>query len=769
MVRGASSIDVTSTDDALAPGLSVEAAQALINQCILDFLDARSGSTAIQDKVLQIRIDDAHSFSLSEDHFGNTNDKPLEQESSTSLKVLAQPPQNLQPHGMLHGRPSASASEQQPQMNDARISPRNPSETMTRSPMRKLLPVHNNKFSLGPIRSSSLHPKPSPSPPHVPPIPRQSGTDLDPPSDNETERRTPQVSTHAPHQDAESSYSTKKIFKPLEDHIAKRFGTYECLNSAFANQSRRPRVATKGTIDTSQRHDLRSKTQSSATAALSDIDPKTLLIGDIAENGLWWTGKGDGTIKAARKPDRKDNILPEKASGLVSSRSPYIAWTDVSDWYFTVLNAGRDWRAILRNSRNDEPKNLVPQQSHEDELKVDAAFAEARSHVHRVLLRSSDNLLKRPGRPLTDASCLRFLLILLANPMLYPGLQLSPMATATRPSEQRLDRQRSADETRNHGAVLRNSSEAGDQSHAFAILKRILGLLSNTSGECQRYLTSWFSRYNEMHFRSLVGLIQTYVSYRLRRQGNRRQTKGKVVASDLIPSLSGLGASASAELHAALGLGGKASAAKDKSDEFPIYSDDWQARAAARVMALLFAANKSFLGKVLQPKVTADTGLYEAGSLSRHHMRIHGQLLSTTDFYNSMVDYYDVVFDFDTWEGSPSKFTFCQYPFFLSLGSKIRIMEHDARRQMEIKAREAFFKSLLRNSTVQKYMILKVRRECLVEDSLRGISEVVGQGQEEIKKGLKVQFVHEEGVDAGGLRKEWFLLLAREIFDPDHG
>jgi E3 ubiquitin-protein ligase HECTD2 len=88
---------------------------------------------------------------------------------------------------------------------------------------------------------------------------------------------------------------------------------------------------------------------------------------------------------------------------------------------------------------------------------------------------------------------------------------------------------------------------------------------------------------------------------------------------------------------------------------------------------------------------------------------------------------------------------------------------------MEGKAREAFFDSILSRKAVSQYLVLKVRRDCLVEDSLRNVSEVVGAGSGDIKKGLKIDFVGEEGVDAGGLRKEWFLLLTREIFDPDHG
>ena len=77
-------------------------------------------------------------------------------------------------------------------------------------------------------------------------------------------------------------------------------------------------------------------------------------------------------------------------------------------------------------------------------------------------------------------------------------------------------------------------------------------------------------------------------------------------------------------------------------------------------------------------------------------------------------------------------------------------MEYDARRQMEVKAREAFFSSILSRKAVSQYLVLKVRRDCLVDDSLRGVSEVVATGQEEIKKGLKIDFIGEEGVDAGG-------------------
>ncbi len=45
----------------------------------------------------------------------------------------------------------------------------------------------------------------------------------------------------------------------------------------------------------------------------------------------------------------------------------------------------------------------------------------------------------------------------------------------------------------------------------------------------------------------------------------------------------------------------------------------------------------------------------------------------------------------------------------------------------------------------------------------------VARKQHDLKKKLKVTFAGEPGLDMGGLTKEWFLLLIRQIFQPDYG
>ncbi|KAI8991027.1 hypothetical protein BDF20DRAFT_908845 [Mycotypha africana] len=61
---------------------------------------------------------------------------------------------------------------------------------------------------------------------------------------------------------------------------------------------------------------------------------------------------------------------------------------------------------------------------------------------------------------------------------------------------------------------------------------------------------------------------------------------------------------------------------------------------------------------------------------------------------------------------------------------------------------------------------LNVRRQYVFEDSYH---QLQGRSGDEIKYGkLAVRFYDEEGVDAGGVTREWFSVLARQMFDPNY-
>lgn len=60
---------------------------------------------------------------------------------------------------------------------------------------------------------------------------------------------------------------------------------------------------------------------------------------------------------------------------------------------------------------------------------------------------------------------------------------------------------------------------------------------------------------------------------------------------------------------------------------------------------------------------------------------------------------------------------------------------------------------------------LRVNRSKVFEDSYRVMS---GRSPEELRGRLTVQFQGEEGIDAGGLTREWYDILAKEIFNADY-
>jgi len=66
----------------------------------------------------------------------------------------------------------------------------------------------------------------------------------------------------------------------------------------------------------------------------------------------------------------------------------------------------------------------------------------------------------------------------------------------------------------------------------------------------------------------------------------------------------------------------------------------------------------------------------------------------------------------------------------------------------------------------QGHMRIAVRREHLLTDS---ITAVMSLGREDLRRIWRFEFMGEMGIDAGGLAKEWFLLVTQAIFDGDSG
>jgi len=64
------------------------------------------------------------------------------------------------------------------------------------------------------------------------------------------------------------------------------------------------------------------------------------------------------------------------------------------------------------------------------------------------------------------------------------------------------------------------------------------------------------------------------------------------------------------------------------------------------------------------------------------------------------------------------------------------------------------------------HMRMNIRRQYLLGDS---IDAVMSLSRKDLRKLWRFEFIGEMGIDAGGLAREWFELVCKEIFDPDMG
>jgi hypothetical protein len=74
--------------------------------------------------------------------------------------------------------------------------------------------------------------------------------------------------------------------------------------------------------------------------------------------------------------------------------------------------------------------------------------------------------------------------------------------------------------------------------------------------------------------------------------------------------------------------------------------------------------------------------------------------------------------------------------------------------------------SQLMGSWDDGHVKLVVRRSVLLHDSM---DAVMALGRDDMRKRWRFEFAGEQGIDAGGLAREWFELVSEQLFDPDKG
>ncbi|XP_076131523.1 ubiquitin-protein ligase E3A [Alosa pseudoharengus] len=116
-----------------------------------------------------------------------------------------------------------------------------------------------------------------------------------------------------------------------------------------------------------------------------------------------------------------------------------------------------------------------------------------------------------------------------------------------------------------------------------------------------------------------------------------------------------------------------------------------------------------------------------------------------------------------------SKFAFMSCPFILNAVTKNQGLYYDNRIRMYSERRITALYSMVEGQQANPYLRLKVRRDHLIDDALIRLEMIAMENPSDLKKQLYVEFEGEQGLDEGGVSKEFFQLVVEEIFNPDIG
>ncbi|XP_042617089.1 probable E3 ubiquitin-protein ligase HERC3 [Cyprinus carpio] len=206
--------------------------------------------------------------------------------------------------------------------------------------------------------------------------------------------------------------------------------------------------------------------------------------------------------------------------------------------------------------------------------------------------------------------------------------------------------------------------------------------------------------------------------------------------------------------------------------------DNWWSLMDCEVFSRLVEMYKSIVvflltgGKALLMPVFLES--YTSAALrlleKLHKVNLKAQLVEYNHFYIPDISrFVGMKMRYPPVQGSV---TLCAYPFILNAQAKTTVLQTDAELQMQMAVSGANLHNVFMLLTMEPllarnpFLVLHVRRNLLVSDALR---ELTVYNDVDLKKPLKVIFDGEEAVDAGGVTKEFFLLLFKELMDPIYG
>ena len=148
--------------------------------------------------------------------------------------------------------------------------------------------------------------------------------------------------------------------------------------------------------------------------------------------------------------------------------------------------------------------------------------------------------------------------------------------------------------------------------------------------------------------------------------------------------------------------------------------------------------------------------------------------VSYKEFYNDAVNKeIDLRLQFINWkrfgaarDARQEVFSVLAHPWLLDSSTKAELLQLDAGLQQRYFVNESMMEAMEAGlHSFSPFLVLDIRRENIVQDALARLLHE----ERTLKKPLKIHFVNEEGVDGGGLQKEFFQLIVKELFDLKFG
>eukprot|EP01125_Pyxidicula_operculata_P010533 TRINITY_DN3462_c0_g1_i1.p1 TRINITY_DN3462_c0_g1~~TRINITY_DN3462_c0_g1_i1.p1 ORF type:complete len:713 (+),score=137.11 TRINITY_DN3462_c0_g1_i1:1237-3375(+) len=140
-----------------------------------------------------------------------------------------------------------------------------------------------------------------------------------------------------------------------------------------------------------------------------------------------------------------------------------------------------------------------------------------------------------------------------------------------------------------------------------------------------------------------------------------------------------------------------------------------------------------------------------------------------TMFYNeSIEENLDTRVDYVTF--LRKGFAYCLLPFLIKPQKKSELILFESRLSQRQRLEESIEEMFLHGGNPQSsYLLFSVSRQHCVRDSIDTMMVIKLDNQNNFKKRLRIIFDHEQGVDEGGVQKEWFQLIVGDLFSPKYG